>query len=500
MRVLFVSSEVYSLAKTGGLADVSYALPLALRSLGVDVRLLMPGYPQALESAERRAPALRLARLMGFDEVALIPARLPGSDLPLWLIDCPSLFARDGGLYCDREGNDWPDNHLRFALLSHVGARLAAGHGPSNWRPDVVHANDWHCGLLPLLSQECPEGAAPTLFSIHNMAFQGTFPMEVASRIGLEPRHLTTDGIEYYGKLSYLKAGICYADRLATVSPTYARQIATPAFGFGLEGLLAKRTGDLDGILNGIDYGIWDPRHDPLIAACYSSADMSGKRACKAALQAELGLEVDPTVPLFAFASRLTEQKMADQVIAAAPVIAEQCGQFAFVAEGERHFEQGFAGLTRQWPGRIAGTVGYEEPQAHRLLAGADVLLAPARFEPCGLIQLYAMRYGTVPIVHPTGGLADTVVDADPESMLAREATGLHVSGADVSALIEAIQRAGVLWREPLTWRRLCETAMAQDFSWGSSAGRYLELYQMMTGVAGLARQQEESREAVVGS
>lgn len=499
MRVLFVSSEVYSLAKTGGLADVSHSLPLALRRLGVDVRLLMPGYPQALESAEQRGPALRLAPLMGFDEVALVPARLPGSDLPLWLVDCPALYGRDGGLYCDNEGNDWPDNHLRFALLSHVGARLAAGHGPSNWRPDVVHGNDWHCGLLPLLSRACPK-SAPTLFSIHNMAFQGTFPMEVAGGIGLEPRHLTTDGIEHYGKLSYLKAGICYADRLATVSPTYARQIATPAFGFGLEGLLATRTGDLDGILNGIDYDIWDPSHDPLIAACYSSADISGKRACKAALQAELGLEVDPTVPLFAFASRLTEQKMADQVIAAAPVIAEQCGQFAFAAEGERRFEQGFAELTPQWPGRIAGTVGYEELQAHRLLAGADVLLAPARFEPCGLIQLYAMRYGTIPIVHPTGGLADTVVDADPESMLARKATGLHVYGADVSALIKAIQRADVLWHEPLTWRRICETAMARDFSWSRSAVRYLERYQMMAGSADLAREQEDSSKAAVGS
>jgi starch synthase len=204
----------------------------------------MPGYPQALARAKQRGRALPLARLMGFDEVALVPARLPGTELPVWLVDCPALFAREGGLYCDREGNDWPDNHLRFALLSHVGARLAAGQGPLDWRPDVVHANDWHCGLLPLLPRECRESAAPTLFAIHNMAFQGTFPMEVAGSIDVEPRHLATEGIEYYGMLSYLKAGIRYADRLVTVSPTYARQITTPEFGFGLEGLLAARAGD----------------------------------------------------------------------------------------------------------------------------------------------------------------------------------------------------------------------------------------------------------------
>jgi starch synthase len=484
MRVLFVSSEVYPLAKTGGLADVSHSLPLALRSLGVDVRLLIPAYPQALERAERRGPALPLARVMGFDEVALIPARLPGSELPLWLVDCPALFARDGGLYCDREGNDWPDNHLRFALLAHVGARLAAEQCSHDWRPDVVHANDWHCGLLPLLSRECPESAAPTLFAIHNMAFQGTFPMEVAGRLGLDPRHFATDGIEYYGKLSYLKAGIRYADRLVTVSPTYARQITSPEFGFGLEGLLAARAGDLEGILNGIDYGIWDPRHDPLIPACYSTADLSGKRACKAALQAELGLEIDPEVPLFAFASRLTEQKMADQVLALAPALAERFGQLAFVAEGERRLERGFAELAQRWPGHIAGTIGYDETAAHRLLAGADILLAPARFEPCGLIQLYAMRYSTIPIVHPTGGLADTVVDVGAGSLAARRATGFHASGTDAEALMQAIERAETLRRAPLTWRRLCETAMAQDFSWGRSAGRYLNRYLSMVGAA----------------
>jgi starch synthase len=264
----------------------------------------------------------------------------------------------------------------------------------------------------------------PTLFAIHNMAFQGTFPLEAGERLGLDPRHLTTDGLEYHGKLSFLKAGIRFADRLVTVSPTYAKEITTPEFGFGLEGLLAARTGELEGILNGVDYETWDPAHDPLIPACYSADDLSGKRACKAALQAELGLAVNPGVPILAFASRLTEQKMADVVLAAAPTIAENYGQLAFVAEGEGRFERGFAELAQRWPARIAGTIGYNETSAHRLLAGADILLAPARFEPCGLIQLYAMRYGTIPIVSPTGGLVDTVVDVDAVPIGARGGNG----------------------------------------------------------------------------
>jgi starch synthase len=500
MRVLFVSSEIYPLAKTGGLADVSYSLPLALRTLGVDVRLLMPGYPQALERAERRGPTLPLGDVMGFGEVGLIPAKLPGSGLSLWLVDCPELFARDGGLYCDHDGGDWPDNHLRFALLSHVGARLAAGQGPLEWRPDVVHANDWHSGLLPLLSRKRPGGAAPTLFAIHNMAFQGTFPIDIGGRIGLDPGHLTADGVEYYGKLSYLKAGIRFADKLVTVSPSYAREITTPQFGFGLEGLLSVRADDLEGILNGVDYGTWDPAHDPLIPARYFAADLSGKRVCKAVLQAELGLAVDPDVPVFAFASRLTEQKMADQVLAIAPQIAECFGQLAFSAEGERHFEHDFAELSRRWPGRIAGTIGYDEPAAHRLLAGADILLAPARFEPCGLIQLYAMRYGTIPIVHPTGGLADTVVDVDTESLATRRATGFHAQRADADDLVQVIRRAETLRREPLTWRRLGDTAMAQDFSWSRSAARYLELYLAMAGAATTVGDERAAREAALGS
>lgn len=480
MRVLFVSSEVYPLAKTGGLADVSHALPLALRNLGVDIRLLMPGYPQALDRAERTGPTLPLGAVMGFDGVSLVRAELPGSHLPIWLIDCPSLFVRQGGLYCDGAGQDWPDNHVRFALFAHVGAHLAASLAPVRWRPDVVHANDWHTGLLPMFLKHWQKRAAPTLFAIHNMAFQGAFAMEIAGRIGLAPQHLTTQAAEYYGKISYLKAGIGFADKLATVSPTYAREITTPEFGFGLEGLVSARAGDLEGIPNGVDYGIWDPAHDPLISARYSASNFVGKRICKAALQQELGLSVDPEVPIFAYASRLTEQKMADQVLAIAPQIIERHGQLAFVAQGECRFEEGFAELARRWPGRIGGQIGYNEVAAHRLIAGADILLAPARFEPCGLTQLYAMRYGTIPIVCPTGGLVDTVVDATPQTVKARVATGFHTRRADADGLREVISRAEALRREPLAWRRLCETAMAQDFSWDRSARRYIALYRQM--------------------
>ncbi|MBI1179284.1 MAG: glycogen synthase GlgA [Alphaproteobacteria bacterium] len=485
MRILFVSSEIYPLAKTGGLADVSYALPVALRRLGVDVRLLMPAYPVALERIERRRAPLSLGAVMGFDDVGIIPGNLPGSELPVGLVDCPPLFDRQGGLYADRDGRDWPDNFQRYALLCHAGARLAAGHGPIDWQPDVVHANDWHTGLLPLLSHQAGDGGAPTLFSIHNMAFQGVFGMDVAERVGIGPDYLNPDGAEFYGKVSFLKAGIRFARQLVTVSPSYAREITTGEFGWGLEGLLSARVGDLEGILNGVDYGTWDPAHDPLLPARYTAADLSGKRACKAAIQAELGLEVDPDRPLFVYVSRLTEQKMADQVLAAAPAIARELGQFAFVAQGERRFEEGFAALASAAPGRIAGRIGYDEATAHRLIAGSDMLLAPARFEPCGLTQLYALRYGSIPIVRPTGGLADTIVHADPAALAERTATGFHAAAGHADDLLRTAARATTLWREPLTWRRLAETAMAQDFSWNRSARRYLQLYRTMAGTDG---------------
>lgn len=484
MRLLFVASEIFPLAKTGGLADISHALPAALRAGGVDVHLLMPGYPQALERLEQRKPGRRLDSVLGFDDVTLVSGHLPGTDIPIQLVDCPSLYRREGGLYQDEEGSDWPDNHLRFAMLSHIAALLATGRLGLEWQPDVVHANDWHAGLVPLLAKSLDPAAPPTLFTIHNMAFQGLFAADEAGRLGIEPAHMHADGAEFYGNLSFLKAGIRYADQIATVSPTYAREILTPEFGGGLEGLLAARADDITGILNGVDYGVWDPAADPLIPARFSSQDMSGKRVAKAALQAGFGLAVDPDVPLFAFMSRLTEQKMADRVIALAPALAQHFGQLLVVAQGERKFETAFIDLARGHPGRIAVRIGYSEPEAHRLLAGADMLLAPARFEPCGLTQLYAMRYGALPIVCATGGLVDTVVDASPEALAARTATGFHAAGGESDGLLEAVERAVALYRQPLLWRRMRDSAMKRDFSWAKPARRYHELYRRMTATA----------------
>lgn len=480
MRVLFVSSEVHPLAKTGGLADVSEALPKALSARDVDVRLLMPAYPQAKARLMAQGTPIALKNVLGFDDIALIPGLIPGSELPIWLVDCPPLYDRPGRLYCDPDGQEWQDNALRYAVLSHVAARLARGHTPLSWRPDIVHANDWHTGIIPVLIGAGAAPRPPVVFTIHNMAYQGNFPASCLDFIGL-PSHLYhPDGVEFHHRVSFLKAGVRYADRITTVSPTYAAEILCPEFGHGLEGIARQRQGDLVGILNGADYSLWDPVNDRHLIERYDRHDISGKISCKAALMRELGLPTAQGAPLIAFSSRLVEQKMADVVLEVAPAIVAAGGQFALLGEGELRFEAAFADLARRYPDSVSVRIGYDEPAAHRLLAGADILLAPARFEPCGLIQLYAMRYGTVPIVRRTGGLADTVVNAAPDTLHAGIATGLSFGDVSAAALGEAVRRAIDLFAQPLLWRRLQVACMQADFSWERSARRYLDLYQSL--------------------
>ncbi|MBW7835994.1 MAG: glycogen synthase GlgA [Sphingomonadales bacterium] len=480
MRVLFVSSEVHPLAKTGGLADVSEALPKALRAHDVDVRLLMPAYPQAKDRLMAQGAPIALKNVLGFDDVALIPGLLPGSELPIWLIDCPLLYDRPGRLYCDPDGQEWHDNALRYALLSHVVARLARGLTPLAWRPDIVHANDWHTGIIPALLDADTAPRPAVVFTIHNMAYQGNFPAACLDFIGLSSRLYHPDGVEFHNRVSFLKAGVRYADRITTVSPTYASEILSPDFGHGLEGVARQRQNDLVGILNGADYGLWDPVNDRHLIERYDRHYISGKKICKAALLTELGLPAMGNAPLIAFNSRLVEQKMADVVLEAVPAMVAAGGQFALLGEGDRRFESAFADLARRYPESISVRIGYDEPAAHRLLAGADILLAPARFEPCGLTQLYAMRYGTVPIVRRTGGLADTVVDATPETLHAGAATGLSFHDISAAALGEAARRAIELFGQPLLWRRLQVAGMQADFSWERSARRYLDLYRSL--------------------
>ncbi|MGE5540066.1 MAG: glycogen synthase GlgA [Gemmatimonas sp.] len=482
MRVLFASSEIFPLAKTGGLADVSAGLPSALGQYGVDIRLVMPGYPEAIDRAEGRGKRIPLGNLLGTGEVALIPARSAETGLPLWLVECPALFGRQGGLYADQYGREWPDNADRFAAVCHAAARIALGSAVPTWRADVVHANDWHLGLVPALLAFQPKPRPATVFTIHNLAFQGLFPADVFPRLGLPSECFSADGMEFYGQVSFLKAGIRYADRISTVSPRYAQEILTPEFGCGLDGVLRSRANDLVGILNGVDYSTWDPSDADSLPRAYSADDLSGKDACKESLQRELGLVGNENAPLFLFMSRITEQKMADVLPAVVPSIIERGGQVAVCGKGEAKLEAALHSLSERHAGRVSVHIGYNEPLAKRALAGADVVLAPARFEPCGLTQMYAMRYGALPVSRRVGGLADTVADGEGA------ATGFLFEDATATDFKGAIHRACSAYANTASWKRMQRHAMTQDFGWRRSAERYLALYRELPPSGGAKR------------
>jgi starch synthase len=481
VRVLFASPEIYPLAKTGGLGDVSAALPAALERCGTDIRLVMPGYSAALDLVEAKQRSVPLGKVAGIGGVALVSARMPATGLPVWLIDCPALYRRPGGPYTNERGESWPDNAVRFAVLCHAVAKLAGGAAGSSWYPDVVHLNDWHLGLAPVLlaAQRHPHRPA-SVFTIHNLAFQGLFPAAMFPRLGLPQEYYCSDGVEFYDQVSFLKAGIRYADRLTTVSPSYAREILTPEYGCGLDGLLRSRAEDLVGILNGIDYEAWAPEDALHVPFPYSLADLAGKRRCKKALQDEIGLGAEPGSPLIAFVSRLTEQKMADLLPEIMPTIVAQDAQFVICGEGERSIEQALRRLVVQYPGRIAVRIGYDESLARRILAGADMLAAPSRFEPCGLIQMYAMRYGTLPIVRHTGGQIETVVD-DGDPAIRSGGTGFVFKEPTARGLSNAIVRACFRFKHSAVWREMQTRAMRQDFRWRRSAERYHALYRDLT-------------------
>jgi starch synthase len=457
------------------LADVSAALPSALRQLGVDSHVLLPGYRQALERAPNVTEVAHLGDPLGCGETRLLETRLPKTQVPVWLIDCPALFDRPGGPYQDEHGEEWQDNALRFSLLNHVAAAIANGTF-GEWRPDIVHANDWHAGLIPLLLSEQTKVA--TVFTIHNLAYQGLFDLSQRESLGLSSvdfKHL-----EFYGRMSFLKAGISASDAVTTVSPTYASEILSAEHGCGLDGLLRERADCFSGILNGADYGLWDPGIDPHLPRNYTTRSLGSKKACKRAVQTELGLEVEPDAPLFAYLSRLAHQKMPDVVLESLPRLLDDGAQFALVAEGDGHYQDAFCKLAECYPGRAAVHIGYDEGKAHRLLAGSDMLIHPSRFEPCGLVPMYALRYGTLPIVRKSGGLADSVVDVSPESGTARTATGFVFENSSSTDLLACIERALDCYRQPISWHRLQVNAMNQDFSWERAAKSYMDLYQSL--------------------
>jgi starch synthase len=481
MKVLFVASEAFPLIKTGGLADVCGTLPVELRRLGVDVRLLLPGYREALARAGKLKTVARL-RVPGMDsEIVLREGRMPGTPVKAWLIDHPPYYDRPGNPYLDPDGHPWPDNAERYALLSRVACELALGRGSLKWRPDIVHCHDWQAGLVPALLVREPQRPA-TIFTIHNLSYQGLFSYGTFVSLGL-PHHLwSMDALEFHGNLSFMKGGLAFADRITTVSPNYAREIQTSLYGHGLDGLLRHLSGRLTGILNGIDTRLWNPARDPHLASRYSVHRLGNKQPNKSALQQEFGLTPAPDAALVGMVGRMVHQKGIDQVLAAVPALMREKLQLVVLGTGEAQFERALREASARHAGRMSVLIGYDEPLAHRIEAGADIFLMPSRFEPCGLNQLYSLRYGTVPVVRRVGGLADTVIDATPEAMRNGTATGIVFDGDGVEDLAAAVRRALALYAKPRSWRRLMRNGMRRDFSWKHSAGEYLALYDRVRG------------------
>ena len=480
MRLLFVSPEIFPLSKTGGLGDVSAALPAALSELGVDVRLMMPGYPKALATARKLKVVAPLGRGR---RGRLLLGETPDTGLPVYLVDAPELYARPGGPYQDGDGLDWPDNAERFALFCEQAVAVACGRADPRWAAEIVHANDWPTGLVPFLLRQLPPEVRPaTAFTIHNLAFQGLFPAEAMDLLGLPWDAFTPEGLEFYGQLSFLKAGIRYSDKVTTVSPGYAREITTAEYGAGFEGIIRTREADLVGITNGVDLNVWDPAVDTCLPATYSATHLSGKIECKQHLQAELDLVSDTKAPLIASMSRLTEQKMADIVAAAVPAMVEAGAQFVLIGEGDQKIETEFARLGAKYPGQISVFIGYDEAMAHRIVGGADILLAPARFEPCGLTAMYGSLYGTPPVGRRTGGLSATICDASPPAIRDATASGILFDDVSLDGLLEGVYRALALYRRPLLWRQLQLHGMARNFAWSNSAQKYLDMYAGLVG------------------
>jgi len=475
LEVLAVTSEFFPLIKTGGLADVAGALPAALAPEDVQVTTLLPGYPAVLPKLEDAEPACTFGDLFGGPATLLAgwagPARL-------LVIDAPHLYGRPGNPYVDATGRDWPDNPQRFAALARVGADLARGLLPG-WRPDVVHGHDWQAGLLPAYLHFSGDAAEPgttrppSVMTIHNLAFQGQCDAGLLGTLGLPPEAYAMDGVEYYGGIGFLKAGIRLANHVTTVSPSYAAEITTPEGGMGLDGLLRARGSALSGILNGIDLDVWNPATDTALAAPYDAALLDRRAANKQALCARFGL--DPARLLFGVVSRLTTQKGLDLLPAALGTIHAAGGATVILGAGDPALEAAFRAAEK--PGEMALFLGYDEQLAHLIYAGADALLIPSRFEPCGLTQLCAMRYGCLPVVTRVGGLADTVIDANEAALTMGVATGFQMTAAEPAAFARTLGHVATLWRDRAGWARMQMNAMGMEVGWGRSAARYADLF-----------------------
>jgi starch synthase len=480
MKVLHVAAEVFPLVKTGGLADVLAALPVAQAEQGADVRLLLPGLPAMMDAVQGARTVIDIGSCFGALRVRLLLGRMPGTRLPVYLVDAPYLYRRSGSPYQDSQGEEWADNLQRFALLGWVAAHLAAEDADPQWAPDIVHAHDWHAAMACAYIAEHTPTRAATVFTVHNLAFQGLFSMHDWPLLGTASRLMSPAGLEFHGQLSFMKAGLQFSNHVTTVSPTYAREIATHEFGCGLDGAIRSRSGHVSGILNGIDEAIWNPASDAAIVSCYDADRMAGKLACRRALQLELGLDLDDSALLLTLVSRLTSQKGLDLLLACLGDLMQAGLQLALQGTGDAALEAAFRMAQQAHPGRVHVHIGYDEARAHRLIAGADAIAVPSRFEPCGLTQMYGLRYGSLPIVRRVGGLADTVVDATPAALADGSATGFCFDAATPAALELCLRRAIAMKAEPAAWGGMVKAAMAQELSWHGPAQHYAQLYERL--------------------
>ncbi len=483
IRVLHVCSEVYPLLKTGGLADVAGALPPALAHHDGDVRILVPGFPSIRDGLGKGRLVAEVPARFGAFAIRLHQADFPGTGIKTYFIDAPGLFDRPGNPYADERGKDYADNHRRFALLGWMAAQLAQGLDPE-WIPQVVHGHDWHAGLAPAYlraaEQTLGRKLAGTVFTIHNLAYQGVFAPYTFGELDLPGHFFNMHGLEFHGQISFMKAGLFYSDKLTTVSPTYAREIQQPEQGCGLQGLLQMRAADLHGILNGVDTQIWNPATDKLIASNYDGKSLTRKQLCKKALQEEAGLTVQNDAPLFTVVSRITEQKGLNLVLAGVRDIVQRGGQLVLLGSGDPAMEAAFKQAATEHPRSVSVHIGYDERRSHRLIAGADVILVPSRFEPCGLTQLYGLAYGTLPLVRRVGGLADSVVDCSLENMAEGTANGFVFDQFESQSFNTALRRAFALYDRKDDWMQVQQSGMRQEFSWNVAAKAFVSLYRQI--------------------
>lgn len=471
MKVLSVASECAPVIKTGGLADVAGALPGALAGRGVDMRVLLPGYPKVMAQFDGAASVLDLPDLFGGAARVL---DVTSGDMRLFLLDAAHLYDRDGSPYLSAAGTDWQDNPQRFAALCWVAALICNG-ALTDWAPDLLHGHDWQAGLAPYYLKSHFANPVPSVMTIHNMAFHGMASPDLIETLRLRREDFDTAGFEFWGKISALKAGLAYADRITTVSPTYAQELATPAFGAGLDGLIRVRSDVVSGILNGIDTNVWNPATDPAIIK-YST--YRGKARARKRLIREFGLpETDG--PVAVVISRLSEQKGLDLLLQALPAFLDRGGSLALLGSGDQALERDWLDAQRRY--RAVGVhIGYDEALSHRMIAGGDAILVPSRFEPCGLTQLYGLRYGTIPVVAHTGGLADTIIDANDAALSAGVATGLQHQMGSVHAIACELDKLVTLYADRDTWRTLMRNAMRHPVGWDASAAQYVNLYRSL--------------------